>query len=127
MLRSLPFRSAAAAPRPASRPARVPAPAVPTAAPSARRSVAAAAAQGASTVRVSVQGRHLEVTDALKAYAVSEMGGGAGRGRGGVTGRREGWEVASARRRAMWERARDWPVACRPAPPRTPCVSGHCH
>jgi hypothetical protein len=46
-------------------------PAASPALPAARRSVAVAAAQGASTVRVNVQGRHLEVTDALKAYAVS--------------------------------------------------------
>lgn len=78
MLRSL-------APRPilsATRPARPAGPAGPApirvapmhAAPvssSSRRSVATAAAQGASTVRVSVQGRHLEVTPSLKAYAVS--------------------------------------------------------
>ena len=71
MLRSMPLRAATMPPARLARPARGPAPAV--AAPPAHphtpsRSVAVAAA---STVRVSVQGRHLEVTDALKAYAVS--------------------------------------------------------
>ena len=74
MLRSMPLRSAVLpAPRlarPARGPVAAPAPLAAPSAAAARRSVVAAAAQGASTVRISVQGRHLEVTDALKAYAV---------------------------------------------------------
>jgi hypothetical protein len=96
--------SPAAAARPA-RPARVPA--APFAAPQLRRAstIVAAAAQGASTVRVNVQGRHLEVTDALKAYAVSEgcCGGGVGGGRGvNVKCRRVFLRVTPATKRAAF-------------------------
>jgi len=78
MLRALapiPSRPVAPALRPASRPVGAPSAARPSiSTPSPHRSVAASAAQGASTVRVSVQGRHLEVTPALKAYAVRVKG-----------------------------------------------------